>query len=135
MGYTHYWTRKQAEIPLDKWLTFVERLVPILKEHAGLIEDLKIDHDVVFFNGACETFVLERNEAPKSYGDGGWFSFCKTRQDEYDKLVVAALILCASALKGDPVGFTWSSDGGPGDHAEGLALTGLRVRDAVLAGK
>ena len=125
MGYTHYWTRQQDTIPQDLWDKFVRKVTPIIEDHKSLLSDIEIGPERVFFNGGHETLVLARVEPPKDYLDGEHFSFCKTARKPYDKVVVACLILLTSITDGDPVSFSWSSDGEETDQAEGLALTGL----------
>ena len=133
MGYTHYWTRKEDEIPLTKWKKFIRRFGPIVKAHKAILQDIELTDEMVFFNGAHETFVVERIACPKEWLNGKHFSFCKTAAKDYDPVVVAGLILLATILKGDPVGFSWSSDGRRNEHDNGLALTGLTREEAVGA--
>jgi hypothetical protein len=124
MGYTHYWGREKPEIPQLLWGKFTTRLQPILDAHSDILTDVEVTGDRVFFNGvpAHETFVLDRTFASPYEGAPFGFAFCKTASKPYDKIVVAALVLLATITKGFPVGFHWSSDGGPSDHAEGIAL-------------
>jgi hypothetical protein len=133
VGYTHYWTRKQDEIPLPLWQEFVRRFKPIMEGRltAGKVNEFVIDDNEVLIQATYETFHIARIERPKF--DREHFSFCKTALHPYDKLVVAALILLATITKDDPCAFTWSSDGKTEAHTEALPLTGLTETEAVLA--
>lgn len=126
MGYTHYFSRQKSEIPQELWDYFTNKLKPILKAHSDILTDVEVTRERVFFNGVPdhETLVIERVATERSWSNE-FFAFCKTACKPYDKVVVAALILLATITRDDPCQFTWSSDGGPGDHEEGLALTGL----------
>lgn len=114
MGYTHYW-EGFTTLPKEA-VTAIQKLVA---DHSHLVQyecDIKSAPAVVGaevrFNGigsdGHETFCLS----------GAAWNFCKTARKPYDKVVVAVLFIVESACQG----FTWSSDGDAGDHAEGLAL-------------
>jgi hypothetical protein len=126
MGFTHYWTRRQDEIPLPLWQEFTSRLRSILDARSDLLSDVEVTDEVVFFNGCHETFVVERVT-------GSRFELCKTAQKPYDPVVVAALVLLATITKDDPCGFSWSSDGRADEHEEGVKLSGLEKHEAVGA--
>lgn len=124
MGYTHYWNRDQAEIPLNKWQQAIEQIRPIIKANTEALElrDIELSDETIFFNGQYETFVVERRT--------GGFGFCKTAHKPYDAAVIACLLILDHALSGDPVGFEWSSDGRwPQEHASGIELSGLPQDD------
>jgi len=135
MGYTHYWSRDKAEIPLPLWRKAIAKIRPILEQNAEILEDVEVTDSVVFFNGQCETFVMPRIATPgcdetRTLGNMG--DFCKTAERDYDPVVVACLVILTSTLKGTPVGFTWASDGKwPKDHESGLKLSGLPALEAV----
>ena len=132
MGYTHYWTRTQKEIPQEKWDAAIDMIRPIIEKHRILLRDVDVTESEIFFNGTCETFYMQRIEEPREWmaaEDCPFFSFCKTRHDPYDKVVVACLVILATVLRDDPCGFSWSSDGTwPHEHDAGLDL----VRDTAL---
>ena len=126
MGYTHYWERKQAEIPLNKWQQAIERIRPIIEANTAALglTDIEVTDDVIFFNGQHETFVVRRVLGP------GQYTFCKTAHKRYDAAVIACLLILDYTLAGEPVGFQWSSDGNwPEEHASGIELSGLPQDD------
>lgn len=127
MGYTHYWHRDEIEIPVPLWDQILVRLTPLIEENATRlgIRDIQIDDDMVFFNGQCETFVVTR-VFHGSIFNGVCFDFCKTRQEAYDPLVIACLLIITDVLKDSTVGFGWGSDGEfPHDHLSGIELAGM----------
>lgn len=132
MGYTHYWTRKQDEIPLPLWREFVRRFKPIVEARlsACKVNEFVADDDEVLIQATYETFHIGRVERPRFEEH---FSFCKTALHPYDQLVVAGLILLATITKDDPCAFTWSSDGGSKAHVDALPITGVPEAGAVLA--
>ena len=126
MGFTHYWSRGQAEIPLDLWQQALAKIRPIVAQNKALLSDIEVSDERIFFNGCYETFHVERVLSPEA------FTFCKTAQKPYDPVVVACLVILATTLKGDDCGFAWSSDGRwPKEHATGLELSGIPLADAV----
>lgn len=82
-----------------------------------------------------ETLHLERVPTIPAYRAGrGHFAFCKTAYKPYDVVVTALLCLAAHITEG---AFKVSSDGGPADWAEGLALankvlSGVELPPGVL---
>lgn len=68
------------------------------REHDDIDTKPEINKDHVRFNGKLEqgheTFMLTRTQEIQSYlkDQTMAFEFCKTRQDPYDKFVVACLI-------------------------------------------
>ena len=132
MGYTHYWDRKKPDIPLTLWHRAVEQIRPIIEANKGVLSDIDISDEWIFFNGQCETFIVQRcfkSDYPQMR-EGGHFDFCKTRQREYDPVVVACLLIFDYVLADDPVGFHWNSDGDwPQEHAGGIELAGIPFDD------
>ena len=131
MGYTHYWHRETLWIPENLWAKALERVRPLIEraEKAELIHDVQVDGDMIFFNGQCETFVVEREFRGSVY-NGITFSFCKTRRRDYDPVVVACLLHLTEVL-GPETGFGWSTDGRyPEDHASGLEFAGMTIDTA-----
>lgn len=119
MGYTHYW--EKDSIPAEDWARVVKRVRPILEAHASILSDVEIDDEVIFFNGQCETFVVERASRKD-------FDFCKTAAREYDPVVVACILILDEEC---PDRFAWSSDGRwPKEHAGGIELAGLTPESA-----
>lgn len=132
MGYTHYWDREKTEIPLKLWRKALARIRPIVEAAGGMLQDVKLSDDAVFFNGTCETFYVQRVFEATYPSQEGCFAFCKTRADAYDPVVVACLVILAQELKGSGVGFTWDTDGNwPAEHRDGLELAGISAADAV----
>jgi hypothetical protein len=131
MGYTHYWNRDKPEIPLHKWQKALEQIRPLIErgESSVGLSDVELSDDLIFFNGQHETFVMPRvaRESCEATRDlGTMWAFCKTAMKAYDPVVVACLLILDHVLKGDSVGFSWSSDGNwPKDHAGGIELSGL----------
>lgn len=128
IGYTHYWGRKQDEIPLDKWREIRSKIEPILAAHASILDEVELTDERLWFNGvgedAYETFVLDRAAPARA------FNFCKTAMLPYDPVVVACLIVIASVLKGHEVKFRWDTDGSwPDDHQDGIAICGIPWND------
>ena len=129
MGYTHYWNRKKADIPLSLWQRAIEQIRPIIESNRKILSDIEMSDDRIFFNGQHETFVVQRcYEPPYSAAEKfpDHFSFCKTAAKEYDPVVVACLLIFDYVLADDPVGFRWSSDGDwPQEHNMGIELCGV----------
>jgi len=121
MGYTHYW-RQESEIPQAVWDRFTAKIGPKLSLYGDILDELEVTEERIWLNGvgddAHETFVLERC--------GGSFSFCKTARKPYDPIVVACLVLLREQTKGGDSGFTWSSDGNPTEHSQGVEIAGLK---------
>ena len=104
MGYTHYWTIFQEEIPQDIWRSFASDFIKILPQFMD-----KLDHETdqkfdingnhIIFNGigeqGHETFSMNiKNPMEKSHtGRIEYFDFCKTARKEYDIAVCCALII------------------------------------------
>jgi len=135
MGYTHYWERKLPEIPQDLWNLAIKRIRPIVEKHSSLLSDVVLSEQSLFFNGCHETFHIPRVATPANDATrdlGNMWAFCKTAGKAYDPVVVACLVILATTLKGEPVGFTWSSDGTwPSEHAVGLEVSGIPRKEAV----
>tara|TARA_R110002124_G_scaffold134896_7_gene297689 strand:- start:391 stop:864 length:474 start_codon:yes stop_codon:yes gene_type:complete len=108
MGYTHYWTIFQEEIPHDIWFNFAHdfiKVLPYFYEKLDHTTDQKsnVDSEYIHFNGigeqSHETFTMNRkNPMEKSYIDPDnesleYFDFCKTARKEYDIAVCCALII------------------------------------------
>lgn len=145
MGYTHYWekvgpwdaTRHEAALQ-DMWTIISRTEDPRLAQDYDTPETPPaFDDDGIWFNGVgdegCETFVFPRIIDPK-YGLGGYeyvgaggrlvieytdFTFCKTRQLPYDKVVTACLLAAKHHL-GDAIRV--ASDGDWEEWAEGARL-------------
>jgi hypothetical protein len=142
MGFTHYWTRTLPVNP-EKWAelnritTEIVRLVEGKKTTTagGYYSDKPVklarrkgkntfagdiftnNAEKIAFNGigelSHETFYLP---GPESNDADAW-SFCKTARKPYDVVVVAVLTAANS------LGIlTWSSDGDPADHVDGIKL-------------
>jgi hypothetical protein len=104
MGYTHYWTIFQNEIPQDIWRSFASDFIKILPQFMD-----KLDHETdqkfditgnhIIFNGigeqGHETFSMNtKNKMEESHtGNIEYFDFCKTARKEYDIAVCCALII------------------------------------------
>ncbi len=93
------------------------------------LSDIELSDDLILFNGQHETFVMiraARESCEETRDLGTTFGFCKTAAKRYDPVVVACLLILDHVLAGDPVGFSWSSDGTwPKEHADGIELSGL----------
>jgi len=112
MGYTHRW--EHGTINPSDWEKVTARIAPLLRDRTeplGLC-DVEVTEELVFFNGQHETFSV----SPAATS----FDFCKTAQKLYDPAVVACLVIFAEEVES----FSWSSDGRPDEHAEGIALAG-----------
>jgi hypothetical protein len=138
MGYTHYWHRKQAEIPLDLWQLAVKKIAAVVEAGSSRAEVVVMSDEALMLDGTCESFYLQRcykhrpHETREFREAFGMRSFCKTSHGAYDPIVVACLVIFAGILKGHEVGFTWSSDGTwPGAHVAGLELAGISIADAA----
>ena len=123
MGYTHYWTIFQEEIPQDIWRSFASDFIKILPQFMD-----KLDHETdqkfdingnhIIFNGigeeGHETFSMNtKNKMEESHtGNIEYFDFCKTARKEYDIAVCCALII-AKKYFGDIINV--SSDGSDED--------------------
>jgi len=122
MGYTHYW--QNPGFTQDEWTEvrkFAKRIVAETDVPIQFEDDIatapQIDNEVIRFNGvgdaAHETFYLAKQPSSS-------FQFCKTARKPYDEVVVAMLIMLSTV---NPI-FSWSSDGQPADHVDGLSLFG-----------
>lgn len=130
MGYTHYWRSNGTKFSDTSWASIcndVKRLiaaskVPVWREYDEPNTEPELSNDRIRFNGTgddgCETFLLLRK--PKD------FEFCKTRFAPYDVLVCGALII---AHKHQPGVLSISSDGGPEDWKDALALVSQTLGD------
>jgi hypothetical protein len=145
MGYTHYWKR-YGEHDETKWKKFtddVKHLLGIIDEVpfflekrillAGETDDTPpvVTEDEVIINGKrpndCEHFFIQKEtrkidpESKKYFMDSDVddFSFCKTRCEPYDLVVVAVLCLYKYHF-GNSVEI--SSDGDERDLEEGINL-------------
>jgi len=111
----------------------VEQVRPIIDKHQGILSDIEVSDDRIFFNGQHETFIVQRcfkHPYPGSEKIPDHFTFCKTAMKEYDPVVVACLLILDNVLATDPVGFRWSSDGDwPSDHSMGVELSGIPFED------
>jgi hypothetical protein len=129
MGYTHYW--KSAGFTPAQWKTlqFAARVIAERSKAAGAPlagwagkGQPTINGKAIRLNGvdpdSFETFALEPRASR--------FSFCKTGRRPYDAAVVALLIVAARI---NPW-FSWTSDGDPGEHADGRTM----ARDLPTAG-
>lgn len=135
MGYTHYWKINAAKITTSKTNTL--KYAKALQDIAKIVETKKsiLANGVsdkgskpetangISLNGrgddGHETFALGQSPV-----DG--FDFCKTAQKPYDVVVVA----CLARLAEVP-GVIVSSDGGPGDWDEGVALASKVLKRKV----
>lgn len=123
MGYTHYWKNSTPASAAD-WLQFTAAASRVI-HRARYVNKIKlacwngtgapvVNNSEVGFNGrdpeAFESFRIARGDSASD--------FCKTGRRPYDAAVVGVLIVAAHTLPG----FSWSSDGDPEDHAEGLRL-------------
>ena len=111
MGYTHYWTREQNEIPPRLWKKYTKRLIPILEHYPDLLSDVEVSDEVVFFDGCHETYA----DTPMDFAD-------------------ATLVLLATITWGDPCGFSWSSDGSEAEHSEGITLANCGPAPSLATG-
>jgi hypothetical protein len=104
MGYTHYWTIFQEEIPDYMWQNFAKdilRIYPQIKDVLDQTTDQKFDitGNHIIFNGigeeGHETFSINtKNKMEESHtGRIEYFDFCKTARKEYDIAVCCALII------------------------------------------
>lgn len=114
MGYTHYW--KNNAIESSDWKRIVEGVKKIANSSVALVE-IEFGADYIKLNGVegedYEDFFL----SAKPTG----FEFCKTARRPYDEIVVAILMMVENIVPG----FSWSSDGDPEDHQDGLNLLKL----------
>lgn len=120
MGYTHYW--ENPGFTDDEWTEarkFAKRIVAKTDVPIQYEDDVptapEISAELIRFNGVGdaghETFHVQRYPSRS-------FNFCKTAFKPYDEVVVAMLIMLSRV---NPR-FTWSSDGEPSDHVNGLEL-------------
>lgn len=106
MGYTHYWTIKEAidSDAFDKLQKGIKEIIKTANEAGIPVADESTD-GIIAFNGigsgSHETFVIQ-------LGDTG-FNFCKTAEKPYDAVVTASLILLKKELGAE---VEVSSDGG-----------------------
>lgn len=112
MGYTHYWKIRKP-FTNEGWAAFVKDIknlfntttIPIANGHGDVGTKPIINNKYIAFNGegddSCETCYISREVVD--------FSFCKTRGNFYDSVVVKALKL---ARKHNP-SIELRSDGGP----------------------
>ena len=94
--------------------------------------EAEVTDSLISLNGEPmhETLYLERTPTEPAWRQGeGHFSFCKTACKKYDVVVTA--ILCIAEHLSDGF-FQVSSDGGPDDWQEGLALANKVVSGVVL---
>ena len=110
MGYTHYWTIKNA-ISQNSWDKIIDEVKPILEANKDIIrleydasEPAICDANCIRFNGieddGHETFQLRLHRVG--------FNFCKTARKPYDKVVVEVLKKVKEIV---PNWITLSSDG------------------------
>jgi hypothetical protein len=147
MGYTHYFTYKNPNTPLDldKWRLFVEKVKKIIFL-AKEVDEITIclgrdgkdpailNDDKIFLNAVgnqgCETLVIERDPTESSkesstYTKNTGFRFCKTNHRKYDPVVLAVLYELYVHFPND---FELHSDGDThglspdGDHEDGNSI-------------
>jgi len=142
MGYTHYY-RQGKTIETAVWERLTKATIGVLsiaKEMGVTIvggmgeagSKPEISDSCIALNGNPdhETLYLERVPTIPAYRAGqGHFAFCKTAYKPYDVVVTAILCLAAHITEG---AFKVSSDGGPSDWAEGLALANKVVSGVQL---
>lgn len=105
MGYTHYWTIKNAieQSNWDKFLEGARQLIATADEAGIQIEDNSTDTEIIINGvgaGAHETFSITSEDVG--------YDFCKTGQKPYDT-VVTAILIHAKKVFGDEILIT--SDG------------------------
>jgi hypothetical protein len=122
MGYTHYWYGQRPFTPAE-WQKITSDVTAVLQTSAVPLcwefdepdRRPQIDADAIRFNGigkhGHETFLLDRQPDD--------FTFCKTAQKPYDRLVCAALIIAA---KHAPHALRITSDGDYDKWEPGLNL-------------
>ena len=116
MGYTHYWTFKNA-IEQSNWDKFLEgagQLIATADEAGIQLEDKSSDSKIVINGvgaGAHETFVITTEDIG--------YNFCKTAEKPYD-MVVTAILIFAKKVFGDELLIT--SDGRWEDWESGQLL-------------
>ena len=121
MGYTHYF---QSHSHSDEhWAAIVADVnkvygaaalagITINEESNNMLPPVAND-TLVRFNGANTS-----GHETMYYSKSDDWAFCKTACKRYDTVVVAVLAVAAYHTASN----LWSSDGGPDDHVDGLAL-------------
>jgi hypothetical protein len=105
MGYTHYWTIKNA-IEQSNWEKFLEgaRQIIATAEDAGILIEDNSEGSTISINGVGagghEDFTISSEDVG--------YDFCKTAQKPYDT-VVTAILIHAKKVLGDDILIT--SDG------------------------
>lgn len=125
MGYTHSW-RRARELDAKAFAAAMAdclKVVDAAQARGIVLEDLEVEPDAIFFNGSCETFVVERVSSRRDHlgmePAGFVFEFCKTAYGPYDVAVTACLVVLKSHL-GDAILVT--SNGGIHDWQDGIDL-------------
>lgn len=149
MGYTHYWYGSD-DVDRDSWMKLKEAVIGVLSiakaDGIQIVNGMGdagtqplVNDQLISFNGVPnhETFYLERCMEVQGYmrdrpKEEQRFAFCKTAYKPYD-VVVTAILCLAEHLTGGV--YRVSSDGGPGDWQEGLALARKVMSDVPLPAK
>jgi hypothetical protein len=105
MGYSHYWTFKNAieQSNWDKFLEGARQIIGTATEAGIQLEDNSTDTEIIINGvgaGAHETFSITSEDVG--------YDFCKTAQKPYDT-VVTAILIHAKKVFGDDILIT--SDG------------------------
>ena len=119
MGYTHYFTTKDA-LDTDKFKAYSDDMNTIIKGigtpiawECDVDEPPEVTPDLVRFNGVGddghETFLLSKSQVG--------FKFCKTECKPYDLVVVAALAVAKDIFKDD---IDIGSDGNVSEWVNGV---------------
>ena len=119
MGYTHYFTTKDA-LDTDKFKAYSDDMNTIIKGigtpiawECDVDEPPEVTPDLVRFNGVGddghETFLLSKSQVG--------FKFCKTACKPYDLVVVAALAVAKDIFKDD---IDIGSDGNVSEWVNGV---------------
>lgn len=107
MGFTHYFTQKR-DFTAEEWSAITEAASFAIAKARGLGIEIAgwdrsgspvVNENEISLNGAdeegCETFRVSRVKPPKPEWDDApgdeYFSFCKTRERPYDRVVVTIL--------------------------------------------
>lgn len=110
MGYTHYW--RHSGLTNYDW-NKITHYVKKIADASDVEVEIDFQPDYIRLNGIDDDSYEDFYISVESQSD-----FCKTARRPYDEIVVAILMLLEDMC---PT-FSWSSDGDPEDHVDGLAL-------------
>ena len=137
MGYTHYWNpREGTSVAPEVWAKITHAVEGVLR--IATVKGIRlvgpsgeagtepvVNWQEIGLNGkpGCETLFLRREPKPAPWRaedpEFACFAFCKTRQNPYDVVVTAILVILEHFTDG---AFRVASDGEPHKWKAGLEL-------------